>query len=90
MNDTLPINHMAVVKQSLRQSNPSAVREIYRVLRESKAAAPAAGGLDTLQFGLEKIRRSLELIIKYSAQQELIPQKFEVDELFDHMTRALD
>ena len=35
----LPINHMVVVKESLK-SNPSAVKEIYRVLRESKQAAP--------------------------------------------------
>jgi 4,5-dihydroxyphthalate decarboxylase len=86
----LPINHMAVVKESLRQSNPAAVKEIYRVLRESRDAAPAAAVLDTLQFGVEKIRRSLERIIEYSVQQQLIPRTFEVDELFDDMTRDLD
>ena len=86
----LPINHMVVVKESLRKTSPAAVKEIYRVLRESKQAAPAAGGLDTLQFGVENIRRSLELIIEYSVQQRLIPRRFEVDELFDEFTRGLD
>ena len=34
-------------------------------------------------------RRSLELIISYSAQQKLIPRTYAVDELFDDVTRAL-
>ena len=84
-----PINHMVVVKDSLSKSNPEAVREIFRLLRESKRATPAAKGLDPLQFGLEANRRSLELIIEYSAQQRLIPRKFSVDELFDDVTRVL-
>jgi 4,5-dihydroxyphthalate decarboxylase len=89
-NNILPINHMLVVKESLRQSNPAAVNEVYRALRESKRAAPAVMGLDPIQFGVEKIRRSLELIIKYCVQQKLIPRRFEVDELFDEAIRRLD
>ena len=88
-NGALPLNHMLVVKESLAQTHPSAVQEIYRLLRESKAAAPAPGGLDPIQFGVENIRRSLELIIHYSVQQGLIPRRFEVDELFDDVTRSL-
>jgi len=89
-NRALPINHMLVVKESLRQTNPAAVKEIFGALRASKPAAPAPSGLDTIQFGVENIRRSLELIIKYSAQQKLIPRRFDVDELFDEMTRGLN
>lgn len=85
-----PINHMAVVKESLRQSNPAAVKEIFRMLRESKDAAPAPTAIDTLQFGVERIRRSLDLIIEYSVQQKLIPKRVGVDELFDDVTRELN
>ncbi len=35
------------------------------------------------------MRRSLELIIHYTAQQGLIPHAFTVDELFDDVTRTL-
>jgi 4,5-dihydroxyphthalate decarboxylase len=35
------------------------------------------------------MRRSLELIIRYSAQQGLIPRAYEVNELFDDVTRSL-
>jgi len=87
----MPINHMLVVKKSLRESNPAAVKEIYRMLRESKLPAPvASGGFDTIQFGVEKIRCSLDLIIDYSVQQRLIPKRFTVDELFDELTRDLN
>lgn len=84
-----PINHMVVVKESLVQANPDAVKEVFRLLRESKNAGPAAGGIDPLQFGVENIRRSLELIIDYSAQQKLIPRKFAVAELFNDVTLGL-
>jgi len=35
------------------------------------------------------MRRSLALIIDYSAQQKLIPRAFTVEELFDDVTRTL-
>lgn len=85
--NVLPVNHMIVVKESLAKSNPSAVKEIYRVLRESKKAAPAGEAPDTLQFGVNNVRPSLELINQYSVQQGLIPRRFDVDELFDETTR---
>lgn len=88
-NGALPINHMLVVKESLAKTNPATVQEIYRLLRESKQATPVAGDLDPIQFGVENIRRSLELIINYSVQQGLIARRFEVDELFNDVTRRL-
>jgi len=81
---------MVVIKESLARSNSEAVKEIYRVLRASKQAAPAASTFDPLQFGVEHVRPSLELIIEYSVQQKLIPRRFEVDELFDEVTRGLN
>lgn len=89
-NGVLPINHMLVVKESLKNENPAAVKDIFRLLRASKAAGPAPAGIDAIQFGVENIRRSLALIIEYSAQQKLIPRRFEVDELFDELTGALN
>ena len=86
----LPINHMLVVKESLVKTNPAAVKEIFRLVRESKQAiSPMGTALDPIQFGLANIRRSLELIVEYSTQQGLIPIKFPVDDLFDDVTRNL-
>jgi len=80
----LPINHMVVVSGALADQRPDVVREVRRLLTkaaDSSAAAP--------RFSVDEMRRSLELIIGYSAQQELIPRAFAVDELFDDATRAL-
>jgi 4,5-dihydroxyphthalate decarboxylase len=87
----LPINHMLVVKESLAKANPAVVREVFRLVRESKLAMASAGAaFDPCQFGLANIRRSLELIIDYSTQQGLIPKQIAVDDLFDDVTRRLD
>ncbi|MCL4801069.1 MAG: phosphate ABC transporter substrate-binding protein [Burkholderiales bacterium] len=87
----VPVNHLVVVKRSLADSRPDAVRELYRLLLEGKrAAAPApAHGVDLLPFGVDALRPSLELIVEYAFRQRLIPRRFAVDELFDDVTRSL-
>lgn len=82
----IPINHMMVIRSAIAKSRPDVVKEIYRVLRESRRAVPppADGSLlDPWRFGVEPNRRSLEIIIDYSFRQKLIPRVFSVDELFD-------
>jgi len=88
----IQINHMVVVKDSLSKSNPDAVREVYRMLKESRRLAPPPepGELDMTPIGLEKMRRDLDIAIKYVHQQRLIPRRYTVDELFDDVTRSLD
>jgi len=79
-----PINHMVVVSQNLSDEHPEAVREVHRLLTESAKASPAAP-----RFSADEMRRSLDLITQYVAQQGLIPRAFVIDELFDDVTRAL-
>ncbi|MFZ2156613.1 MAG: hypothetical protein WAV72_10895 [Bradyrhizobium sp.] len=81
----LPINHMVVVSRDLVDRHPDVVREVFRLLRESALRAPAAS---VPQFSVGEMRRSLEMIIGYAAQQGLIPRAFAVDELFDDLTRT--
>jgi 4,5-dihydroxyphthalate decarboxylase len=87
----LQINHMVVVKDSLSKSHPDAVREIYRLLAQSKKAAklPKPGEFDTNPFGLEANRRNLQVAIDCVYQQRMIPRRFTVEELFDDVTRSL-
>src|SRR6476659_2039484 len=77
----VPINHMVVVKQELSDNLPDVVREVHRLLSEAAKDAPC--------IPLDDVRRSLEMIIGYTAQQGLIPRAFAVDELFDDVTRLL-
>ena len=85
----IPINHMMVIRESITQSHPEAVREVYRLLKES-AAAPSVKNPGALRFGMEAVRKPLETIIQYSVRQGLIPRAFAVDELFNDVTRSLD
>jgi 4,5-dihydroxyphthalate decarboxylase len=89
--NAIQVNHMVVVKESLSKSDPGAVREIYRLLSESKKAAklPKAGEVDVNPFGVEANRRNLEVVIDTVYRQRMIPKRFSVDELFDDVTRAL-
>ena len=77
-----PINHMVVVKQELSDRHPEIVREVHRMLSAAAAA-------DKSRFQAADMRRSLECITAYSAQQGLIARPFAVDELFDNVTRPL-
>jgi 4,5-dihydroxyphthalate decarboxylase len=81
----MPINHMVVVSEAMSTRHPDVVREVFRLLRESAACAPAAWP----RFSAEEMRRSLEMIIRHTAQQGLISREFAVDELFDDLTRTL-
>jgi 4,5-dihydroxyphthalate decarboxylase len=84
-HDVVPINHMVVVSAALSKNHPEAVREVFRLLRQGGAVAPAA----VPKFSAGEMRRSLAMIIGYAAQQGLIPRAFAVDELFDDLTRTL-
>jgi 4,5-dihydroxyphthalate decarboxylase len=81
----VPINHMVVVSKRLSETRPDVVREVQRMLDASRAAAAGK----SVSFTKDAMDRSLELIINYSAQQDLIPRKYSVDELFDDVTRGL-
>jgi 4,5-dihydroxyphthalate decarboxylase len=81
----MPINHMVVVSEALSARHPDVVREVFSLLQQSATRAPAASP----RFSAEEMRHSLEMIIRYTAQQGLIPREFAVDELFDDLTRML-
>ena len=89
----LMVNHIVVVKSSVAKEDPDAVREIFRLLKESKAAAnePAPkDGIDIRPIGYSAMRRNFEVALEYAWQQRIIPKQLKVEDLFDATTRALD
>jgi len=83
---------MVVVAEEFAKEYPDQVREVFRMLKASKAkgAVPDKGAIDFCPFGVEALRRPLGAIIRYAAQQGLIPRAYAVDELFDDTTRRLE
>jgi 4,5-dihydroxyphthalate decarboxylase len=89
--NTVPINHAVVVKSALSKSDPGVVREVFRMLHESKKAAglPKPGAIDTLPFGFDACKPALDLMSSYALEMKIIPRRYSVEELFDDVTRAL-
>jgi 4,5-dihydroxyphthalate decarboxylase len=80
----LQVNHMVCVRQDMA---PEVVREVYRMLRESKRIG--AEDAETCPFGFEANRRNIEVAVDYLHRQGLIPARWPVDDLFDDVTRNL-
>ena len=90
-HNAVPINHMVVATERLSESEPDAIREVFRLLAQSKqkAGLPKPGGIDFLPFGLDRCRATLDIMINYMVQQNLVPRRLTVDDLFDATTRTL-
>lgn len=82
-NGFIPINHMFVVHRDVARDNPDAVREIYRMLSESRAQAPEAVLAKLPPVGLEANRKGIQMAIDLALEQRIIPRRLSVEELFD-------
>jgi 4,5-dihydroxyphthalate decarboxylase len=85
----VPINHMFVVHQDISKNRPDVVRELYRMVVESRGLTE--GGVPAIfpPIGLEANRKGLQMAIDWSLDQKLIPRRLSVDELFDDLTATL-
>ncbi len=83
------VNHLFAVSEEVAKRK-DVVQEIWRMLKETKAAMPApADGVDVYPFGWDANRKNLELIIQYAFEQQLLPRMMSVDELITDATRDL-
>lgn len=85
----VPINHMFVVHESLSSERPDIVREIYRMLVESRSLALDSATATLPPVGLEANRKTLEMALEWTYEQKIIPRRISFDELFDETTAAL-
>jgi 4,5-dihydroxyphthalate decarboxylase len=85
------VNHMVVVTERLCREDPDAVREVWRLLAESRARAglPAGGPDDPNPYGAAANRRNLAIAIDYAARQGLLARPLAVDDLYHDVTRGL-
>jgi 4,5-dihydroxyphthalate decarboxylase len=86
----VPVNHVFVVDARLSRERPDVIRDIYRMFSEAKALLPRQDGPDLYPLGREALHRSLEAIIAYSVEQQIIPRSMAVDDLYDETTRGLE
>jgi len=89
---------MMAIDMDLCKEHPNVIKEVYQILAKSKAVAKhenlrrsvhaVKGELDLTPFGIEPNRKALDVLIRYTYQQGLIPRPYSVDELFEE-TRDL-
>jgi len=86
----VPINHMVAVKTEWLRERPETVRELYTMLQQSKTlgTSTARPGPDLTPFGIGANRGSLQVLLRYSHEQGLLPRPFTVDELFEDFLQA--
>ncbi|MFM0631295.1 hypothetical protein [Paraburkholderia xenovorans] len=84
----VPINHMFVVHETLSKQRPDIVRELYRMIVESRSLAEGVPAVFP-PTGMEANRKGLQLAIDWAFDQKIIPRRLAVDELFDDVTGSL-
>jgi 4,5-dihydroxyphthalate decarboxylase len=72
-----PINHVVVVKDTLLSAHPWLADELMRLFAASKRQADS-----TVPYGTAANRAAIELLMRYAAEQGLIPRAYRVEELF--------
>jgi 4,5-dihydroxyphthalate decarboxylase len=72
-----PINHVVVVKDALLAEHPWLADELMRLFVASREKAGEA-----MPYGIDANRPAIELLMRYAAQQGLIPRAYRVEELF--------
>jgi 4,5-dihydroxyphthalate decarboxylase len=85
----VPINHVFVVHQDIAKNRPDVVREIYRMIADSRALTEGGVPDPFPPLGVEANRKGLQLAIEWAFEQKIIPRKLSVDELFDEVTGTL-
>ena len=83
------MNHVFVVHQDLSKERPDVVREIFRMLVESRNLAPDSAKTTIPPIGLDENRKALDMAIQWAYEQRVLPRRLSVDELFDDTTAAL-
>jgi 4,5-dihydroxyphthalate decarboxylase len=84
----VPINHMFAVHQDLSRHRPDIVRELYRMIVESRAMTQSVPAVFP-PIGFEANRKGIQLAIDWALDQKIIPHRLSVDELFDDVTATL-
>lgn len=77
-----PINHTVVVRSELAEAHPWLAAELVELFEESRRVAVAEGAEPPPAYGREANRKSLQLLLEFSARQAITPRLYDVDELY--------
>jgi len=80
----VPVNHLVTVRRDLAEQHPHLVAELLRMFKDAKAVALSPGaGRDPLPIGRAALEPAIELALRYSAEQGLLPRRIDPDEVWE-------
>jgi 4,5-dihydroxyphthalate decarboxylase len=82
----MPVNHLIAVRTSLLQARPDLVVEFLRELRGSIAAA---GGNRDLPMGRAALQPAIDLALRYSIEQGLVPASMTGEQVWDGLPAGI-
>jgi 4,5-dihydroxyphthalate decarboxylase len=78
-----PINHGLVVQTAPAEQHPWLLQELYDMFDEARRIAVEEDGAEPPPpYGFEANRRSIQLLLDYSARQQITPRRYEASDLF--------
>jgi 4,5-dihydroxyphthalate decarboxylase len=86
----VPINHLFVVHADIAKDRPDIVREIFRMIRDSRALTEGGVPDPFPPLGFEANRKGIQLAVDWAYEQKIIPRRLSLDELFDDVTGSLE
>jgi 4,5-dihydroxyphthalate decarboxylase len=87
-HQTVPINHMVVVKEDLLKKNPDVVLGIYDMFKngvEGFRSSPDYPARSAISAGVETVWEALRTAMEYAHEQKLISRIFDKQEIFGEM-----
>lgn len=85
----IPINHLFVIDEDLARERKDVVREIHRMLLESRALAGSAVA-HLPPVGVEANRKGIEMAIRWTYEQGIIPRMLSMEELYGEVLSAIE
>ena len=80
----VPVNHMVTIRRDLAETRPDLVSELLRMFQD----ASARGGAAPLPMGRTALRPAVELALRFSTEQGLLPRPLREDEVWDGLPPA--
>lgn len=84
----VPINHMLTMGSDLARRRPDLVRDLVRMFRAAEAAEPGTSKRAPYAVDATALTGALQLVLRYAAEQYLLPRALSVAELWAELPAA--
>ncbi len=88
LHGMVPVNHMLTVKRALAEARPEVVVEVMRMFEAAASLAPAEGRTEPC-FGRAALQPAVELALGYMNEQELLPKRLGVADVWEGLPAAV-